>query len=195
MHVSQRGKRSVLLALAAASAFAAGGCLPPTRVEFIEHLAADNRKIARAAQAFGQTLEPMKSGQPANASQVRSAYNDLDKVIKDVRAEMDRQMLPPSSNSAKDFLAAYKTYLDAQETAMQGPVLKIVQEVELPTDENGNPTVNDRYEVIKGLRGQIASQDQTDFAKVNGSQNAYAGEHNYQVYGLDAYIANQKSGK
>jgi hypothetical protein len=190
-----RGLRVALLALAAASALAAGGCLPPNRTEFIETLAREHRKVERAAYAFGQTLEPMSSGKAANASDVRSAYNELDKAIKDVRSEMNFQMLPPNAPHGSDLLEAYKAYLDAEEAQMQGPVLKIVEQVELPFDENGKPDANDRYANIKPLRDQIRTQDATDFAKLNSVQNQYGGDHNYQVYGLDAYIANQKGGK
>ena len=84
-------------------------------------MAKENRKIARSAYEFGQAIKPLKDGQSANASAVRTAYDAVVKTVKDVKSDMDGQMLPPSSNSAKDFLASYKEYLTAEQDILDSP--------------------------------------------------------------------------
>jgi hypothetical protein len=193
--VSQRGKRIVLLALAAAAAFAAGCGLPPTRVEFIEKIAAENRKIARSTRAFRSAILPLKNGQAANAAEVRKAYDDMVKTVKEVKSDMALQLLPPSSSSAKDFLDAYKAYLDGQEDILQNLMLPIVTEVETPTDADGHPTNEERWAVISGLLAQVSGKENETFSKLSQAQGAYASEHNYQPYPLEQYIEQVKSGK
>jgi hypothetical protein len=193
--VSQRAKRAIFLTLAAAAALLGGGCLPPTRVEFIEKMASENRKIARTAYDFRQSFNALSSGSSVNPSDVRTAYNAMAAAVKEVKADMQYQMLPPSSNSAKDFLTAYKEYLDAQQDMVDNEMLQIVQEVELPTDADGNPTPADRWAIINDKLNSVQQKDRDALSKVTSAQQTYCGEHNYQSFGLEAYIANEKSGK
>ena len=193
--MSQRGRSIVLLALAAAASFAAGCGLPPTRVEFIEKIAAENRKIARSTRAFRSAILPLKNGQAANAAEVRKAYDDMAKTVKEVKSDTAFQLLPPSSSSAKDFLDAYKAYLDGQDDILQNLMLPIVQEVEKPTDGNGQPTNEERWAFISGQLAQVSAKENETFSKLTQAQSAYASEHNYQTYPLDQYIEQVKSGK
>jgi hypothetical protein len=191
--VSQRGKRVVLLALAAA--FAAGCGMPPTRVEFVEKIASENRKIARSTRAFRAAILPLRNGQAANPAEVRKAYDDMVRTVKGVKSDMDFQLLPPSSSSAKGLLDAYKAYLDGQDEILQTLMLPIVQEVEMPTDADGQPTNDVRWGVISGLLAQVSAKENEKFSALTQAQSAYASEHNYQTYPLDQYIEQQKTGK
>jgi hypothetical protein len=197
VNVSSPGKRILLWVLAAALAAAVGCGLPPGRVEFIETLAKDNRKIARAAYDFGQAVQPTKQVQPTsfNAAQVRSAYRALEQALKEVRDDADGQMLPPASNSAGAFLSAYKTYLAGQQDILQNLMLPIVQEVELPTDGNGLPTVADRWQVIDPLLKQVSGKESETYGALTAAQSTYTGEHNYSPTSLSAYVESLKAGK
>jgi hypothetical protein len=181
--------------LALAIAGAAGCGLPPTRVEFIETLSKENRQIARSTRAFRSAILPLKDGQAANAAQVRSGYDGMVKAVKQAKSDMAYQLLPPSSNSAKDLLDKYKAYLDGQDDILQNEMLQIVQEVELPTDDNGNPTPTDRWAVISPLLNQVSSKENETLGPLTQAQSAYCGEHNFQALGMDAYVQQLKSGK
>ena len=190
-----QGKRTLLLILAAATVGAVGCGLPPSRVEFIEKLAKDNRQIARSTRSFRSAILPLKDGNAATPAQVRSAYQEMEKALKEVRADVDGQLLPASSTSAKDFLAAYKTYLDGQQDILTNLMQPIVQEVELPTDENGDPTVGARWAVVDGLMKKVTDKERETWGALAAAQSAYASEHNYQVQSLADYVAALKAGK
>src|SRR5665213_466164 len=132
--------QSVVLLLASATAFGAVGCaFPPNRVGFIEKLARENRKIAHSTRSFHAAIAPLKKGQPADAGQVRSGYQEMEKTIKEAQAEMDAQPLPASSSSAKPFLAAYKEYLNAEQKILTDDLQPIVKRVE---ETGGNPAAS-----------------------------------------------------
>ncbi len=185
--MSQRVKRGVVLVLAAGAALAAG-CMPPTRVEFIEKLSMENRKIARSTRAFRTAITPLASNQSADANQVRTAYDAMQKTLKDVKDDMAGQMLPPSSSSAADFLTAYKTYLDAEQAILDGPMKQIVDEVATA----GAPA--DQWNVVKAHLDEVTAQENAAFAKLTAAQKTYADEHNYNPMALNDYIANEKAG-
>jgi hypothetical protein len=187
----RRGNRVAWALLALTAAWAAGCGLPPTRVEFIETMAKENRDIARSTRAFRSAILPLKDGQAANASQVRSAYKDMESTVKRVKADMDFQLLPPSSNSAKGLLEAYKKYLAGQQDILQSLMLPIVTEVEKPTADSPAG----QWAIIKPLLDQVAGKENDTWGPLLQAQNAYASEHNYQALGLDAYVQQIKSGK
>jgi hypothetical protein len=190
--VLQRNKRW-LMGIAVAAALAAG-CMPPTRVEFIEKLAMENRKIARSTRAFKTALEPLATGQNADSGAVHSAYDDMVKTVKEVKRDMAGQMLPPSSPHAKDFLDAYKDYLDAEQAILDGPMQQIVAKVD---DNSVEPAV--KWDTIKSLMAQVKAQeddrDNGAFPRLMTAQATYAHDHNYQPFGLADYVTNQKNGK
>ena len=186
--VSQ-SRKGVLLVLMAAAAFAAGCGFPPSRPEFIEKMAKENRKIARSTVAFRTAVKPITTGQPADAARVRSAYNDMEKALKEVQSDMSGQLLPPSSDSAKDFLDAYNAYLDGQQDILNNYLLKIVQEIE------ANPPLPDQQTYVNDFLGKIKGKEAETWGPLMTAQKAYASEHNYQVMDLAGYIANQKAGK
>ena len=103
-------------------ALAAGCGLPPTRAEFLEKMAADNRSVARTMVAFRATLAPLSEGKIPDPGQVRKAYQEVVKAMDDARADAAGMLLPPASNSAQGLLDAYKTYLDAEKDVVDGPV-------------------------------------------------------------------------
>ena len=190
--MSQRVKRWAVVVLAAGAALAAG-CMPPTRVEFIEKLAKENRKIARSTRDFRKALLPLAGAQSQhpNPSEVHSAYDAMQKTLKEVKGDMAHQMLPPSSSSAKDFLQAYKDYLDAEQAILDGPMKAMVDEVDAQTE-----TDDQRRDFIWGAKmAEVQAQETAAFAKLTGAQSAYTNEHNYQTYGLEDYVNNEKSGK
>ena len=196
--MSKRARRGVMWVVAVGAVLAAG-CMPPTRVEFIEKLSLANRKIARSTRGFRSALEPLTSGQAANSGQVHSAYDEMQKTLKEVKGDMAGQMLPPSSNSAKDFLTAYKEYLDAEQAILDGPMKQIVDNI-----DDGSLSIDDHRVFIwgndvkqhsDGALAAVAGQDRAAFSKLTAAQQAYTSEHNYQPYGLADYIANEKAGK
>ncbi len=186
--MSQRVKRAVVLVLAAGAALAAG-CMPPTRVEFIEKLSMENRKIARSTRAFRTAITPLASNQSVDANQVRTAYEGMQTTLKDVKGDTAGQMLPPSSSSAKDLLQAYKDYLDAEQAILDGPMKAIVDEVataDAPADQ---------WNVVKARLDEVTAQDNQAFYKLTAAQKTYADEHNYNPMGLSDYVANEKAGR
>lgn len=185
-------RRRAALALLAVAAAAAGCGLPPTRVEFIETLSKENREIARSTRNFRSAVLPLKDGKPANAAQVRSGYDEMVKAVKQAKADMALQLLPPSSNSAKDLLAAYKTYLDGEDNILQTCMLPIVQEVEQPTVAN---PADEWTTVVKPLLDQVSAKENQAYGPLVQAQNTYCSEHNMQAQGMDAYIQQLKSGK
>jgi hypothetical protein len=185
-----QGKRMLLAILAAAAVGAVGCGIPPSRVEFIEKLAKENRDLARSTRAFRKAIMPLKDGNPASAAQVRAGYQEMETTLKEVRADVDAQMLPPASSSAKAFLDAYKAYLDGQQEILTTIMLPIVKEVEAPTDGAG-PS----WAVIDGLMKQVSAKENQTWAPLKQAQGAYTTEHNYQAGDLAGYIAAQKAGK
>jgi hypothetical protein len=168
---------------------AAAGCgLPPSRIEFVEKLAQDNRKIARSTRAFRDAVLPLKDGKPANAGQVRTAYDAMKTAVTEVQNDAAGQMLPPSSNSAKAFLQAYKDYLAEEQRILDGPMKQIVDAV-------GRPSAAGDIWGQNGLLAVVVQQDSAAFSKVSQAQQEYANEHNYQTMPLRDYIENEKSGK
>lgn len=196
---SERGhgvsRRLLLLTLLAVTGFAAGCGFPPSRVEFIEKMAKENRKIARSTVAFRNAVKPVTTGQPADAVKVRSAYNDMEKTLKEVQSDMSGQLLPPSSNSAKDFMKAYNAYLDGQQDILDNYLLKIVQEIEAKPDADGHPTPAEQQAYVNDVLGRVTAKESETWGPLKAAEKTYADEHNYQVMDLAGYIANQKAGK
>ena len=183
--------KGVVLLILTATAFGAVGCgFPPSRTEFIEKLSKENRKIARSTRAFHTALDPLKKGQAADAGQVRSAYQDMEKAVKNVQKEMDQQVLPPSSSSAKPFLNAYKDYLTKEQKILTDDFEPIVKKVEEP---GGGPA--DKWAFVTGMYAKITADENSAYAPLEEVQKNYASEHNYQVQSLQTYFDAQKNGK
>ncbi len=188
----------------AAGAALAAGCMPPSRVEFIEKLSMENRKIARSTRDFRKAIVPLTSNQLPDRTQVHSAYDAMQKTLTEVKGDMAGQLLPPSSSSAKDFLQAYKDYLGAEQAILDGPMKAIVDKIDEPTAADGTPTIDDRRNFVwgsdanqhrDGMVAVVGGQEYAAFSKLTQAQTAYTGEHNYQPYGLADYVANEKAGK
>ncbi len=185
-----RWGKGVLFLVAAATLFVVVGCsFPPNRVGFIEKLSSENREIARSTRSFHAAIAPLKKGESVNPGQVRSAYQEMEKTIKKVQADMNVQPLPASSCSAKPFLAAYKDYLNAQQKILTDDMLPIVTKVE---ETGGNAAVSG---FVDGQLAKVAADDNAAFAPLMDAQKAYASEHLYTVQSLQMYIDAQKNGK
>jgi hypothetical protein len=183
--------RSVALLLAAVMVFTAVGCgFPPSRIGFIEKLARENRRIAKSTREFRAAVITLKTGQAADAGAVRKAYQEMEKTVKEVQADMDAQSLPTSSSSAKGFLSAYKEYLKGQQRILTDNLQPIVKKVEEP---GGSPA--DKWAFVNGMLNQAAGNDNADFGALKQAQDAYASEHNYTVQTQEAYLDAQKAGK
>ena len=183
--------KSVALLLAAALAVGVAGCgFPPSRIGFIEKIASENRRIARSTRNFRGAVMSLKNGQAADAGTVRSAYQEMEKTVKEVKADMEAQSLPSSSSSAKPFLAAYKQYLSGQQQILTENLLPIVKKIEEP---GGSP--KDKWAFVSDQLAQAAAKDGSDLAAVKQAQDAYASEHNYTVQTQEAYLDAQKAGK
>jgi hypothetical protein len=184
-------RKGVIVSMLAATAFSVAGCgFPPSRIGFIETIARENRKIARSTRAFRAAIIPLKEGKPADPGQVRSAYQDMEKTVKEVRAEMDAQPLPSSSSSAKSFLSAYKTYLHGQQNIVEDDMQPIVKKVEEP---GGTPA--SKWAFISEQLAKVSTQENVDYGALLQAQTAYASEHNYTVQTMEAYFDAQKAGK
>jgi hypothetical protein len=183
--------KNIVVLIAAATTFGAVGCsFPPSRIGFIEKIAKDNRKIARSTRAFRAAIISLKTGQTADAGQVRSAYQAMETTVKEVRAEMDAQSLPSSSSSAKAFLSAYKTFLHGQQNILDDAMLPIVKKVEEP---GGSPAT--KWAFISDMLAKVSTQESGDYGALQQAQTAYASEHNYTVQTLETYLEAQKAGK
>jgi hypothetical protein len=193
--VSQKGKRRALWLAVAAAALAAG-CMPPNRTEFIEKLALENRKVARSAHAFRSSFIGLASGSSADSAAVHAAYADLQKTLNEAQADMKRQMLPPNSEHAKDFLAAYRDYLSSEQDILKGPMHDIVDIV-----DDGSLSNDDKLDRIKAKMQEVVSAEgdqsntQTPLGKLLQAQSQYCNDHNFQALGLAAYVASSKNGK
>ncbi len=176
--------------IVAAIAFGAGGCeVAPSRISFIEKLAKENRLIARSTRSFHAAIKPLKDGQPADPGQVRSAYQAMEKTLKDVQAEMEKQLPPASSNSGKSFLSAYKEYLNGQQKILTDDLQPIVKKVEEP----GAPA--EKWAFVNGMLNQAVAKDNADFALLKKAEDDFASEHNYLVQTMEAYFKAQAEGK
>lgn len=182
-------RKGVLLVLLAAGAFAAGCGFPPSRPEFLEKMSKENRKLAHSTVAFRTAVKPITAGQPAEAAKVHSAYNDMEKALKEVKADMKGQQLPPSSASAENLLNTYNNYLDGQQDILDNYLSKIVQEVE------SNDALPDKQAAVNDLLGKIKAKEDETWKPLLDAQKTYASEHNLQVMDLASYISNQKAGK
>jgi hypothetical protein len=183
--------KGVVWMVAAATAFGAVGCsIPPSRIGFIEKIGQENRKIARSTRAFHSALAPLKTGQPADAGQVRSAYQEMENTVKEVQAEMDVQALPTSSSSAKSFLSAYKDYLNAEQKILTDDLQPIVNKVAEP---GGSPAEKGAF--ANGMLAKVTADENAAFAPLKKAQDDYASEHNYTVQSIETYFENQKNGK
>ncbi|HBI44914.1 MAG TPA: hypothetical protein DDY78_18970 [Planctomycetales bacterium] len=183
--------KSVALLIAVATTFGAVGCsFPPSRIGFIEQIAKDNRRIAKSTRTFRAAIIPLKTGTAADAGQVRSAYQEMEKTVKEVRAEMDAQPLPSSSSSAKALLSAYKDYLNGQQSILTDDLLPIVKKVEEP---GGTPAAKWGY--ISEMLAKVSAKDNADYGPLMQAQTAYASEHNYTLQTQETYLEAQKAGK
>jgi len=183
--------KSVLGLIVAAIAFGAVGCdVAPSRIAFIEKLAREDRKIARSTRSFHAAIIPLKDGKPADPGQVRSAYQAMEKTLKDVQADMEKQLPPASSNSGKPFLIAYKEYLTGQQQILTDDLQPIVKKVEEP---GGAPA--EKWAFINGMLNQAVAKDNADFALLKKAEDDFASEHNYMVQTMEAYFKAQAEGK
>jgi len=189
--VPQKNKRWVLLAVTAA-ALAAAGCMPPNRTEFIEKLGFENRRIARSTRSFRSAIAPLSTGGAADAAGAHSAYNDMVKLVQDVKGEMAVQQLPPasseeSSTAAKNLLQAYSDYLDKEQSILDGPMKQILAQVDDNTISNA-----DKANTVRHLMNDVRDQDDVAYRALNLAQQAYCNAHNYQFQTLDQYAAANK---
>lgn len=177
----------------------AAGCMPPTRVEFIEKLSMENRKIARSTRDFRSAIVPLTTNQLPDRTRVHSAFDAMQNTLNDVKGDMAVQMLPPSSNSASDLLEAYRNYLNAEQAILDGPMKAIVDNI-----DDGSQSIDDHRNYVwgsdanqhrDGMVAAVGAQEYAAFGKLSQAQTAYTGEHNYQPMGLSDYIASEKAGK
>jgi hypothetical protein len=176
--------------LAAATLWSAVGCnFPPNRIGFIEKISKENRKIAHSTTDFRTAIAPLKKGEPADAAQVRSAYQEMEKAVNEVQADMEVQPLPASSSSAKPFLNAYKEYLKGQQKILTEDLQPIVKKVEEP----GSPA--EKAAFVNGQLAKVSADEEATYAPLMEAQKNYASEHNYTVQSLDTYLQAQKNGK
>ena len=182
--------KSVALVLAAAAMLGVVGCgFPPSRIGFIEKISKENRIIAKSTRSFRAALIPLKNGQAADAGQVRSGYQEMEKAVKDAKADMDAQSLPTSSSSAKAFLNAYKEYLNGQQKILTDDLQPIVKKVEEP----GAPA--DKWAFVSAQLAKVSAQEESDYGPLHMAEAAYASEHNYTIQTLENYLDAQKNGK
>jgi hypothetical protein len=97
----------VLLGLAVLS-----GCKgpPPTKQQFNDTFALDNKKLFKAGRDFRKALEPLQQGQNVTGA-VKKAYDDVESLIKEIEDELDDMQLPRKSGTAKGYLEAYKDFI------------------------------------------------------------------------------------
>ncbi len=193
--MSQQGKRRALWVVVAAAALAAG-CMPPTRTEFIERLAAENRKVARSARQFRSSFMNLAAGQAVDPGAVHTAYDGMVKTVQEVQADMKHQMLPPASEHAKDFLDAYRAYLDSDQAILDGPLKQITAII----DDNSTAPA-DKWDAVKAQMQQVVAMEggendrSTPLGKLMYEEQQYTSDHNYQAIKLADYITAAKNGK
>jgi hypothetical protein len=186
----RRASTSIISVLAAVILGSASGCgFPPNRTGFIEKLASQNRQIARSTRPFHSAVLQLKSGQAADAGQVRAGYQEMEKTLKEAQTTMDGQSLPASSSSAKPFLSAYKAYLKEEQRILTEDLQPIVKKIE----ESGSPA--EKWAFVDGQLNKAAAEDRAALAPVLEAQKSYASEHNYTVQTLSTYLEAQKNGK
>ena len=143
--------------------------------------------------AFRATLDPLKDGKIPDPPKVRSAYQDVVKAMKDARAAADGMLLPPSSSSAQGLLDAYKTYLDAEKDVVDGSLSQIVAKIEEPADSGPSP--DERRIFINDRLKEVADKEKANMAPLEGAENTYDQEHNFQGVDYAQYLDAQKKNK
>jgi hypothetical protein len=107
-----------------------------------------------------------------------------------MQADMEKQLPPGASHSAKPFLDAYKQYLTAEQQTLTDDLQPIVKKVEEP---GGTPA--EKWAFVNGKLNQAVAKDNADFAVLQKAQDAFAEEHKYTVQTMETYFKEQAAGK
>jgi hypothetical protein len=176
-------RRAIVVVLAVLTA--AAGCKgpPPGKEEFNDLLAAYNRKLQRAGIKFRTALEPMKSNTPVSSAAARDAYKEVEKTLKEVRADFDYLDVPSGSGKAPALRSAYEDFLKVEEGFKASCFEPILQKVE----ESG-PSPAEKWGFIEEQLKALQKEENTALSAVLSAQREYCSEFEFRAMSLKQYM-------
>jgi hypothetical protein len=147
--------------------FVVGCRVPPTKIQFNDRIARDNKQLKSAGVAFSKALgEALKSGNPGS---LRSSLSQVETTLSKVKEFHNDGILPVGSSSAQAYQDAYVAFLGSQDRIV-AKMREIVTAV-----EKGNRGQ------VSALQAEIGSIEMPAFEKLKNAQKAYCDEHNYKT--------------
>lgn len=173
-----RHSRILIATTVACLLLAGSGCkgppLKPTR--FNDTLAKATQKLAMASRPFRKALLPLGTGQPANPSEVQTAFAGMERALREARADTEDISPPSSSKSGPTVLFQYKNFLDSQEVILTRHMKSILDTV---NDNRLSPA--DKWGVVQAAFAKIEEEENRSMGTLRSALTEFNKEHNLRA--------------
>jgi hypothetical protein len=139
-------------------------------VKFNLKIVEGNKQIAKAAQAFRQTLVPLGKGQAVEPARARAAYEDVLAAIEAVRKDW-AAVTPPATDNAKKLHEGYLAFLEHQKALTERHFLQMVRIVE---DKAMDPKT--KWDRVQQSIRDVSEQERSQLEKLTTVQQDFAGD-------------------
>jgi hypothetical protein len=163
-------------------ALAVLGCKPPpSKRQFINHIAESNQRLALPALRFRKALFPpdLAGGEfdpgKVDRQTLKAAWDEMDGELRKVRTRYEDEDLPRNSSRASDLKSAYDDYLTAQAKILD-KAKDIISVLEDPKVQAGA-----KKDQVGKLLSEIAKIDGDALGAVTKAQQGYAEAHNFKL--------------
>jgi hypothetical protein len=168
--------RVVVLALAGVVVLA--GCNPPPKkTGFNNSMARANLKLKEKARAFYKVVYDLGTGKPVAASQARSALNDIETALADLKKDYASMKPPAGSSTGATLLEKYRVFLNVEQNIIDACFKPAVAAVENP----GLASPAEKWNVIQPLLKQADEMERPAWGDVAKAQRDYAEAYHYTL--------------
>jgi hypothetical protein len=169
--------RTLLQLLLAAVFVVAAGCKDrPYPCKFNNMMARTNLELSKAGKEFFATVTPLSRGEAVNPTNVRSAYANMESLLKKKRAEWDETGPPMGTSWGSALMDRYVEFLDSEQSMLDKIIKPIVETV-----ENQKLDVASQWAIIKPLLEKVEPEESATREPLKQVQAKFAEEHRMKL--------------
>jgi hypothetical protein len=162
----------------AALVVAPAGCSMPARpMHFNNMMARANQRLNEAGKKFAKAVSPLSSGGAANVNEAKSAYNEAQTVLAEVKKEFDEVRPPLGSDAGSTLLDRYREFLQVQQNIFDTCYTPMFQALQ---DNARYPDAASKWAVIQPLLGKAQETEKSAIFAVGEAQKAYAEQNKFE---------------
>jgi hypothetical protein len=165
------------MVLAALVVAPAGCSLPARPIHFNNMMARANQRLNESGKKFAKAVSPLGSGGAANLNEAKSAYNEIQSTLAEVKKEFDEVRPPIGSDAASTLLERYRDFLQAQQKIFDTCYTPMFQALQ---DNARYPDAASKWAVIQPLQGKAQEVEKPAIFALGEAQKAYADQHKFE---------------